>query len=56
MSVNFQLLDRLNISSQEKLEEIIDILKKAVANEEDEAASAQTLTQQPNQAPSRDLD
>lgn len=56
MSVNFQLLDRLNISSQEKLEEIIEILKNAVANEEDESSASQTLTQQPNQAPSRDLD
>jgi hypothetical protein len=56
MSLNFQLLDRLNITSQEKLDEIIEILKKAVANEEDESSTAQTLTQQQNQSPSRDLD
>lgn len=39
MMLNFPLINQLNIDSQEDLEKVIDLLRRAVANEGDDDSS-----------------
>lgn len=55
MFVNFPLIGQLNMSSQDDLNEVIETLKKLVANNDDGSDSAVKLETAPK-APARDLD
>lgn len=55
MFVNFPLIDQLNMSSQDDLNEVIETLKKLVANNDDESTSTVKLETN-TKTPARDLD